>query len=502
MPTSFKYTFEAPCPFKGTTNFNTGIFIDGKFHDGSDKGTIEVFNPSTGKKITDISEGTPKDVDTAVKAAQRAFDTAWGLKVPGSERGRLLMRLADLIEKNAEELAAIEALDNGKAYVTALDFDVAQAAAVIRYYAGWADKIHGKTIEVDETKFAYTLHEPIGVVGQIIPWNFPIYMLSWKLGPALACGNTVVLKTSEFTPLSALRVCELINEAGFPPGVVNILSGYGATVGAAIAEHMHIEKVAFTGSTLVGRSILKAAANTNLKKTTLELGGKSPNIIFDDANLDDAVRWTAFGIMFNHGQCCCAGSRVFVQERIYDKFIDAFKSHIETLKVGNPMDPDTFQGPQVSQIQYDRIMGYIKAGKEEGATLLTGGERHGNEGYFIKPTVFTDVKPNMKIVKEEIFGPVVVVSKFHDEDDILAQANDTFYGLAAAVFSRDISRAILVANRLQAGTVWINCYNKLHPQVPFGGYKQSGVGRELGEYALANYTNVKAVQVNIGAAAP
>ncbi|EJT99149.1 aldehyde dehydrogenase [Dacryopinax primogenitus] len=502
MATHLKYTFEAPCPYKGTADFSTGIFIDGKFTAGSEGKTIEVFNPTNGKKVCDISEGTPADVDTAVKVAHRAFQTSWGLKVPGSERGRLLMRLADLIEKNAEELAAIEALDNGKAYSIALDFDVTQSAAVIRYYGGWADKIQGKTIEVDETKFAYTLHEPIGVVGQIIPWNFPLYMLSWKLGPALACGNTVVLKTSEFTPLSALRVCTLINEAGFPPGVVNIITGYGQTVGAAIANHMDIEKVAFTGSTLVGRSILKASANTNLKKTTLELGGKSPNIIFDDCNLEDAVKWTAFGIMFNHGQCCCAGSRVYVQEGIYDKFIASFAAHIKTLKVGDPMDPDTFQGPQVSQIQYDRIMGYIQSGKEEGATLLTGGERHGKEGYFIQPTVFTDVKPNMKIVREEIFGPVVVVVKFKDEDDILHQANDTFYGLAAAVFSRDISRAILVASRLQAGTVWVNCYNKLHPQVPFGGYKQSGVGRELGEYALANYCNIKSVQINIGAPAP
>ncbi|CAG7846154.1 Aldehyde dehydrogenase Short=ALDDH; Short=ALDH [Serendipita indica DSM 11827] len=472
--TTFTYQFNTPT-YKGSSNFPTGLFIGGKFVDGSEGKTIDVINPTSGKVITAISEGgyipfyspptrTRKDVDVAVATAHKAFEESWGLKVPGSERGRLLMRLADLIEQNAEELAALEALDNGKAYKTALGFDVAESAAVFRYYGGWA-----------------------------------VLMLAWKLGPSLSVGCTVVLKPSELTPLTALRICSLINEAGFPPGVVNIVTGYGNTVGAAIAEHPHLEKVAFTGSTLVGRSIMKAAASSNLKKVTLELGGKSPNIIFDDADIDQAVKWSAFGIFFNHGQCCCAGSRVYVQASIYDKFVDLFTKHVKTLKVGDPFEADTFQGPQVSQTQQERIMGYINSGKAEGATVHMGGDRHGEDGYFIQPTVFTDTTPDMTICREEIFGPVVVVSKFEDEKDIIKQANDSMYGLAAAVFSRDITRALTVANKLQAGTVWVNCYNQLNPQLPFGGYKASGFGRELGEYALQNYTNVKAVHVNLGA---
>jgi aldehyde dehydrogenase (NAD+) len=417
--------------------------------------------------------------------------------VPGYERAKLLLNLADLIEKNVDELAALESLDNGKAFAIAKAVDVTAAVRVFRYYAGWCDKNHGKTIEVDDTKLAYTRNEPIGVVGQIIPWNFPIMMLSWKLAPALATGNAIILKPSEFTPLTAIRTAHLIQEAGFPPGVVNIVTGYGNTAGAAIAAHPNIEKIAFTGSTLVGRSVMRAAAESNLKKVTLELGGKSPNIVCNDADLDQAVKWSAFGIYFNHGQCCCAGSRVYVQEDIYDKFLARFTEHVKTLKVGDPFHQDTFQGPQVSKIQFDRIMGYIQKGKEEGATVLMGGERHGSEGYFIEPTVFTDTKPDMTIVKDEIFGPVVVVSKFKDDEDIIPVANDTLYGLAAAVFTRDISRAMKIAHSLHAGTVWVNCYNILNESVPFGGYKQSGIGRELGEYALANYTNVKAVHVNI-----
>lgn len=324
----------------------------------------------------------------------------------------------------------------------------------------------------------------------------------WKLGPALACGNTIVLKTAEQTPLSALRVCQLIVEAGFPAGVVNVISGFGPVAGAAIANHMNIEKVAFTGSTLVGRNIMKAAASTNLKKVTLELGGKSPNVIFEDADIDQAVRWSAFGIMFNHGQCCCAGSRVYVQESIYDKFMEKMLQVTRDLKVGDPFAEETFQGPQVSQLQFDRIMAYIDSGKQSGAKIATGGVRKGNEGYFIEPTIFTDVSPDAKIAREEIFGPVVVVSKFKDQEDLLRTANDSFYGLAAAVFSRDISRAIETAHALKAGTVWVNCYNQLNPQVPFGGFKQSGIGREMGEYALQNYTAVKAIHVNLNLPAP
>lgn len=321
---------------------------------------------------------------------------------------------------------------------------------------------------------------------QIIPWNFPALMFAWKLGPALATGNTIVLKTAEQTPLSALKICELIVEAGFPPGVVNIISGFGPVAGAAIANHMDIDKVAFTGSTLVGRNIMKAAASTNLKKVTLELGGKSPNIIFKDADIDQAVGWSAFGIMLNSGQACCAGSRVYVEEGIYDKFVTAMEAKMKSLAVGDAFDANTFNGPQVSQLQYDRIMAYIDSGKKDGATVVTGGERHGNEGYFIQPTIFTDVNPESKIGREEIFGPVVVIHKFKDQADLLKQANDSVYGLAAAVFSRDVTRALETANKLQAGTVWVNCYNQLNAQVPFGGFKQSGIGRELGGVALSN----------------
>lgn len=384
----------------------------------------------------------------------------------------------------------------------AQSFDIPEAAANFRYYGGWADKVHGKTIEVVDSKFCYTRHEPIGVCGQIIPWNFPFLMMAWKIAPALATGNTVVLKTAEQTPLSALKFCEFLEKAGVPPGVVNIVSGFGPTAGAAIANHMDIDKVAFTGSTLVGRNILKAAASSNLKKTTLELGGKSPNIIMNDANIDDAVAWSCFGINFNHGQCCCAGSRVYVQAGIYDEFEKKLLAKYKSINVGDPFKQNTFQGPQVSQLQYDRIMAMIESGKQEGGKILTGGERHGSEGYFIEPTIFTGVNHDAKIAREEIFGPVLVLQKFEDEAELMKIANDSIYGLAAAVFSRDISKAITTAHALKAGTVWVNCYNQLHPNVPFGGYKASGIGRELGEYALSNYTNIKSVHVNLSQPPP
>ncbi|KAI0727040.1 aldehyde dehydrogenase [Fomitopsis betulina] len=493
---TWSYTFNT-APFKGTVEVPTGLFINGKFVEGGTKKTIDVINPSTGKLITKISAGTVEDVDAAVKAAQHAFETSYGLGMPGAKRGELLARLAQLVENNIDALASVEALDNGKTFFWAKS-DVQSVISCFRYYSGWADKIQGKTIETTEAQLVYTRHEPIGVVGQIIPWNFPILMLAWKIGPALATGNTIILKPSEFTPLSALFMAKLIVEAGFPPGVVNIVNGYGNIVGQAIAEHMDIEKIAFTGSTLVGRKIMETASKSNLKNVTLELGGKSPNVIFDDCDLDEAVKWAAFGIFYNHGQVCCAGSRIFVHENIYDDFLHRFTEYTRNVKVGDPFDLDNFQGPQVSEVQYERIMGYIESGKEEGATLHHGGARVGTEGYFIQPTIFTDVKPHMKIVKEEIFGPVGVVIKFKDEDDVLRQANDTVYGLAAAVFTKDLNKAIRTANRLKAGTVWVNCVNHLHAAVPFGGYKQSGIGRELGEYALANYTHVKAVQVNVG----
>ncbi|KAI6034640.1 aldehyde dehydrogenase [Pisolithus microcarpus] len=497
MPAVFTHEFNTPV-YKGKVSFNTGLFINGQFVDGSDGTTIDVINPTDGKVTTSISEGTQKDVDLAVDAAEKAFETTWGLNCPGNKRGLLLSKLASLMEEHADELAALEALDNGKAFNAARGKDVPGAIACIRYFAGWADKISGRVIETTEERFTYTRHEPIGVVGQIIPWNFPLLMFTWKIAPALATGNTVVLKPSEFTPLTAIRMCHLAKEAGFPPGILNVVTGYGNTVGSAISSHMRIHKVAFTGSTLVGRKIMEAAARSNLKNVTLELGGKSPNIIFDDADLEQAVHWAMLGIFLNQGQSCLAGSRIFVQEGIYDEFLKRFTDKSRSIKVGDPFAPDTFQGPQVSKIQYDRIMGYIDSGKKDGARIHIGGERHGSEGYFIQPTIFLDTHPDMRIVKEEIFGPVSVVIKFKDEEDIVRQANDTVYGLAAAVFTKDVNRAITTAHKLKAGTVWVNCYGLSNPNVPFGGYKQSGIGREMGEYALANYTEVKAVNVNLG----
>jgi aldehyde dehydrogenase (NAD+) len=430
-----------------------------------------------------------------VAAARKAFEGPWS-KITPENRGRLLVNLANLTEKNSELLSSVEALDNGKSIGMARA-DVANVAGCLRYYGGWADKIVGSVVDTNPDVFAYTRQEPIGVCGQIIPWNFPLLMLSWKIAPALATGNTIVLKSAEQTPLSALVFATLIKEAGFPPGVVNIISGLGKVAGAAISSHLDIDKVAFTGSTLVGRQIMKAAAASNLKKVTLELGGKSPNIIFNDADIDNAISWANFGIFYNHGQCCCAGSRLYVQSGIYDKFIERFKARAAANKVGDPFLEETFQGPQVSKLQYDRIMGYIEDGKKAGATVLTGGARHGDKGYFIQPTIFSDVTEDMKIVKEEIFGPVITVSKFETEEEVLKMANNTSYGLASAVHTTNLNTAIRVSNSIRAGTVWVNQYNQLHHQLPFGGYKESGIGRELGEAALANYTQTKTVSIRL-----
>ncbi|KAL9540691.1 hypothetical protein MBANPS3_009539 [Mucor bainieri] len=471
----------------------TGLFINNEFVKGSD--TLETINPATGKVIANVQAADKKDVDAAVQAATDAFHGPWSEMSP-SERAALMFKLADLIDRDNEELSQIETLDNGKGITFSRLFDVKQIAITLRYFAGYADKVHGKVIDT-QGALSYTRHEPIGVCAAVLPWNFPLMLLGWKLGPALATGNTIVVKTSEMTPLSALKVGQLAVEAGFPPGVINIITGYGAVTGDALSRHMKVSKIAFTGSTAVGRRIMQAAAESNLKKVTLELGGKSPNIIFDDADLDQAVRWAHKGIFFNHGQCCCAGSRIYVQESIHDKFLEKFKEYTSQTKLGNPHDDDTFQGPQVSQTQFDRIMGYIESGKEQGATCYMGGKRWGDEGYFIEPTVFTDVKEDMTIVREEIFGPVVTVSKFKDVDDVLKMALDTDYGLAAAVFTKDTARAIDVSNRLQAGTVWVNCYNELDYNTPFGGFRQSGIGRENGEYALDNYIQVKTVKINV-----
>ncbi|GJJ09021.1 hypothetical protein Clacol_003242 [Clathrus columnatus] len=475
MSSTFTHSFQTDL-FTGKVNFPTGVFINGEWRAGGDKTTIDIINPTTGQLLTAISEGTAKDVDLAVEAAQKAFDTVWGSTLP---------------EANVAEYWARKTFSDAKR------FDIPESARVIRYYAGWADKNHGKVLETSEAVLGYTRHEPIGVVGQIIPWNFPLLMFAWKVGPALATGNTIVMKPSELTPLTALRVTQLGVEAGIPPGVLNIVTGYGKTVGHAISSHPSIEKVAFTGSTLVGREIMVQAAKSNLKNVTLELGGKSPNIIFEDADLNIAVEWATIGIFFNHGQTCCAGSRIYVQESIYEKFEQKFLERIKQIKLGDPLREGVNQGPQVCEQQFNRIMSYIDDGKKSGAKAIIGGKRHGTEGYFIEPTIFTDTTNDMRIVREEIFGPVGVLVKFKDEEDIIKVANDTVYGLAAAVFSQNISRALSVGHRLKAGTVWVNCCNQLFAQIPFGGFKQSGIGRELGEYAIANYTAVKSVIVRI-----
>jgi aldehyde dehydrogenase (NAD+) len=474
----------------------TKLLINNRWVPSESGRTFATINPSTGDEICQVAEADAADVDKAVKAARAAFEGPWR-KMRASERGRLLYRLADLIEANAEELARLETLDNGKPLSIAKAVDVAKTVACYRYFAGWADKVQGKTIPIDGDFFCYTRHEPIGVVGQIIPWNYPMLMQSWKLAPALATGNTVVMKPAEQTPLSALRIGELLLEAGYPEGVVNILPGFGPTAGAALARHMDVDKVAFTGSTEVGRLIMTAAAQTNLKRVTLELGGKSPNIIFDDADLDAAVEGAHLGIFVNQGQSCCAGSRVFVQEKVYEQFVEKSVARAAKRRVGDPLDPTTDQGPQVDQSQFDRIMGYIESGRTEGATLACGGERVGNRGYFIRPTVFADVEDDMTIAREEIFGPVMSVIAFKDMDEAIVRANNTDYGLAAGVWTSDIKKAHAVANGVRAGTVWINCYHVLDTRAPFGGFKQSGMGRELGEYALHEYTEVKTVTLKV-----
>jgi len=474
----------------------TKLLINNRWVPSESGKTFATINPSTGEEICQVAEADAADVDKAVKAARAAFEGPFR-KMRASERGRLLYRLADLIEANADELARLETLDNGKPLSIAKAVDVAKTVACYRYFAGWADKVQGKTIPIDGDFFCYTRHEPIGVVGQIIPWNYPMLMQSWKLAPALATGNTVVMKPAEQTPLSALRIGELLLEAGYPEGVVNILPGFGPTAGAALARHMDVDKVAFTGSTEVGRLIMTAAAQSNLKRVSLELGGKSPNIIFADTDLDAAVEGAHMGIFVNQGQSCCAGSRVFVEEKIYQQFVEKSVARAAKRRVGDPLDPTTDQGPQVDQSQFDRIMGYIESGRTEGATLACGGERVGNRGYFIRPAVFADVQDDMTIAREEIFGPVMSVIAFKDVDEAIARANNTDYGLAAGVWTSDIKKAHAVANGVRAGTVWVNCYHVLDTRAPFGGFKQSGMGRELGEYALHEYTEVKTVTLKL-----
>ena len=409
----------------------------------------------------------------------------------------MLNKLADLIERDREYLARLETLDNGKPYKDAYNIDLPLTYKCYRYYAGWCDKIHGKTIPIDGSYFTFTRHEPIGVCAQIIPWNFPLLMQAWKLAPALCCGNTVILKPAEQTPLTALYIASLIVEAGFPTGVVNVIPGYGPTAGAGLSSHPEVDKVAFTGSTEVGHLIMQAAGASNLKNVTLELGGKSPNIIFADADLDHAVETSHFALFFNQGQCCCAGSRCFVEESIYDEFVRKSVQRAKKRKVSHPLDPDCEQGPQVDQEQFDKIMDLIDSGKKEGAKLECGGNRVGDQGYFVEPTVFTEVTDEMRIAKEEIFGPVMQIMKFKTIDEVIERANRTTYGLAASVFTQNLEKALMLAQGIRAGTVWINCYDVLEVQAPFGGYKKSGSGRELGEYGLRQYSEIKTVTIKI-----
>jgi aldehyde dehydrogenase (NAD+) len=476
----------------------TKILIDNQWVASVSGKTFETVNPATGEVLASVAEADAADVELAVKAARKAFHSkAHWRRMSASERGKLLNRLADLIEKNADELATLESLDNGKPKHVAAAADLPLVIACYRYYAGWADKIQGKTIPISGDYFCYTRHEPVGVVGQIIPWNFPLLMQAWKLAPALACGNTVVLKVAEQTPLSALRVGELILEAGFPEGVVNILPGYGPTAGAAIARHMDVDKIAFTGSTEVGHLIMKASAESNLKRVTLELGGKSPNIVFADADMEQAIEGSHFALFFNQGQCCCAGSRVFVEEKVYDQFVQKSAERAKRRVVGDPLNKITEQGPQVDDEQFKKVLGYVESGKKEGAKLVAGGERVGDRGYFVAPTVFADVQDDMKIAQEEIFGPVMSILKFKDMDELVDRANKTIYGLAAAVWTRDIGKAHHIANNVRAGTVWVNCFDVFDAAAPFGGFKQSGLGRELGEYGLQQYSEIKTVTVKL-----
>jgi phenylacetaldehyde dehydrogenase len=477
------------------------LFINGRWTDAASGKTFDTPDPATGETLARVAEGDAEDINRAVRAARAAFEGPWSRMSP-SERGRIIWRIGDLILEHRDELAQLESLDNGKPFAVAQAADVPLAADLFHYMAGWATKLEGNSINISVPYMpganfhSYTLREPLGVVGQIIPWNFPLLMAAWKLGPALATGNCAVLKPAEQTPLTALRLAGLIAEAGVPDGVVNVVSGFGETAGAALTAHMDVDKVAFTGSTAVGKLIVAASAASNLKKLTLELGGKSPNIIFDDAG-PEAIDGAAHAIFFNHGQCCVAGSRLYVQQSRFDEVVDGVAQIAKSIKMGPGIEPDTQMGPLVSEEQLRLVTGYMESGEAEGATALAGGGRYGNRGYFVEPTVLTNTRPDMKVVREEIFGPVLVAAPFSDLDQIAAVANDSEFGLGAGIWTKDISKAHALAKKLRAGTVWINCYNVFDAALPFGGYKESGWGREMGHEALNAYTEVKAVTAQL-----
>jgi phenylacetaldehyde dehydrogenase len=474
------------------------ILINNEWVDAASGKTFQTFNPATGEVLATLAEGDKEDIHRAVAAARKAFEGGPWRQMTPSERGKIIWKIGDLLEKHTEEFATLESLDNGKPISVARAADVPLAADLFRYMAGWTTKIEGNTIPISVpyakgAKFlAYTVKEPIGVVGQIIPWNFPLLMAAWKLGPALAAGCCIVLKPAEQTPLSALRLAEICVEAGLPEGVLNVVTGFGETAGAALAAHPDVDKVAFTGSTEVGKLIVNAASG-NLKKVTLELGGKSPNVVFADSDLSKAIPGAATAIFFNHGQCCCAGSRLYVEKSVFDKVVEGVAEQAKKIKVGPGLEADTQMGPLVSEEQLNRVCSYLDSGASEGAKAVVGGRRKGDKGYFVEPTVLVNTKPTMKVVREEIFGPVVTAMPFEDPSDLITQANDTMYGLAAGIWTKDVSKAHRTAENLKAGTVWINCYNIFDAAMPFGGYKQSGWGREMGHDAIELYTETKAV---------
>lgn len=474
----------------------TQCFIGGEWVPARSGRSFETIDPATEEVIASVAEGDAADVEAAVRAAREAFDSGPWPRMDARERGRLIHRLCDLIEEEIDELAALETLDNGKPFSDSRKVDLPLALSVLRYYAGWADKIQGQTIPVSGNYFTYTRREPVGVAGQIIPWNFPVLMVSWKWGPALAAGCTIVMKPAEQTPLTCLRLARLAQKAGIPDGVINVVPGFGPTAGAAIVKHPGVDKVAFTGSGETAQVIMRQAADT-LKRLTFELGGKSPNIVLADADMAAAAVGAHVGIHLNQGQCCCAGSRLFVEDSVHDAFVERVVELSRSRRVGDPFDPATEQGPQVDRAQFDKIMGYIEQGRAEGATCATGGGRVGDRGFFIEPTIFTDVADEMAIAREEIFGPVLSVLRFKDVDELVERANATSFGLAAAVWTRDVARAHDIARRVRAGTVWVNCYDVFDPAAPFGGFKSSGFGRELGERGLDPYLETKTVTVSL-----